>query len=96
MGIMDRAWLHLMLYSGLRTCEVRRLRLGDIQWESQRLHFEQSKGLKDRLVSWLPSVRSVVSLLPRSWWAMPGWACYGKVNKIPSEFGAYCSRFSLS
>jgi len=50
MGIMDRAWLHLMLYSGLRTCEVRRLRLGDIQWESQRLHIEQSKGLKDRLV----------------------------------------------
>ena len=50
MGVMDRAWLHLMLYSGLRTGEVRRLRLGDIQWESQRVRIEQSKGLKDRLV----------------------------------------------
>jgi integrase/recombinase XerD len=39
-----------MLYSGLRTCEVRRLRLDEIDWESRRLRIEQSKGLKDRLV----------------------------------------------
>jgi len=50
MGLMDRAWLHLMLYSGLRTCEIRRLQLEDIQWENQRIRIEQSKGLKDRLV----------------------------------------------
>jgi integrase len=29
---------------------VRRLRLGDIDWESRRIRIEQSKGLKDRLV----------------------------------------------
>jgi len=49
-GVMDRAWIHLMLYSGLRTCEVRRLRLGEIDWENRRIRIEQSKGLKDRLV----------------------------------------------
>jgi site-specific recombinase XerD len=50
MGIMDRAWLHLMLYSGLRTCEVRRLQVEDLDFENKRLRIEQSKGLKDRLV----------------------------------------------
>ena len=50
MGVMDRAWSHLMLYSGLRTCEVRRLRLGEIDWDGRRIRIEQSKGLKDRLV----------------------------------------------
>jgi integrase/recombinase XerD len=50
LGILDRAWMHLMLYSGLRTCEVRRLRLGDLDWENCRVRIEQSKGLKDRLV----------------------------------------------
>lgn len=50
MGVRDRAWVHLMLYSGLRTCEVRLMRLKDINWENRRIHIEQSKGLKDRLV----------------------------------------------
>jgi integrase/recombinase XerD len=50
MGIMDRAWIYLMLYSGLRTCEVRRLQMEDINFENKRIRIEQSKGLKDRLV----------------------------------------------
>jgi integrase/recombinase XerD len=50
MGVMDRAWVHLMLYSGLRTCEVRALRSNVIDWGSRRIRIEQSKGLKDRLV----------------------------------------------
>jgi site-specific recombinase XerD len=50
MGVLDRAWVHLMLQSGLRTCEVRRLRLDNIDWENRRIRIEQSKGLKDRLV----------------------------------------------
>ncbi len=50
MGLLDQAWVHLMLFSGLRSCEVRRLRLGDINWENRRIRIEQSKGLKDRLV----------------------------------------------
>ena len=50
LAVMDRAWIYLMLYSGLRTGEIRRLRLGDIDWENRRIRIEQSKGLKDRLV----------------------------------------------
>ncbi len=50
MGVMDRAWFLFMLYSGLRSAEVRRLKLSDIDWDNRRLRIEQSKGLKDRLV----------------------------------------------
>jgi len=49
-GLMDRAWVLLMLHSGLRNGEVRRLWLGDIDWPNRRVRIEQSKGLKDRLV----------------------------------------------
>jgi integrase len=54
MGIMDRAWFLLMLHSVLRSCEVRRLKLADIDWERRLLRIEQSKGLKDRLVPFIP------------------------------------------
>ncbi len=49
-AVMDRAWILLMLHSGLRTCEIRHLKLGDIDWERRTVRIEQSKGLKDRLV----------------------------------------------
>jgi site-specific recombinase XerD len=49
-GRMDRAWFLLMLHSGLRTGEIRRLTFPDIEWEAKRVRIEQSKGLKDRLV----------------------------------------------
>ncbi|MCA9933921.1 MAG: tyrosine-type recombinase/integrase [Ardenticatenaceae bacterium] len=49
-GVMDRAWWRLMLHSGLRVGEVRRLRLADIDLDGQRLRIVQSKGLKDRVV----------------------------------------------
>lgn len=47
-GRMDLAWFLLMLHCGLRTCEVRNLKLGDVDWAAKRLRIEQSKGLKDR------------------------------------------------
>ncbi len=50
MGLLDRAWFLLMLHSGLRTGEVRRLQLADIDGENRRVRIEQSKGLKDRIV----------------------------------------------
>lgn len=50
MGLLDRAWFLLMLHSGLRTGEVRRMQLADIDWGNRRVRIEQSKGLKDRLV----------------------------------------------
>jgi integrase len=47
---MDRAWFLLMLHSGLRTGEVRRLHLADLDLDGRRVRVEQSKGLKDRVV----------------------------------------------
>jgi integrase len=49
-GLLDLAWFLLMLHCGLRTCEVRHLKLGDIEWEAKRLRIEQSKALKDRYI----------------------------------------------
>lgn len=49
-GRLDLAWFLLMLHCGLRTCEVRTLKLGDIEWEAKRLRIEQSKGLQDRQI----------------------------------------------
>jgi site-specific recombinase XerD len=50
MGRMDLAWFLLMVFSGLRTGEVRRLKMTDIDWERRQIRIEQSKGLKDRIV----------------------------------------------
>jgi integrase/recombinase XerD len=47
---MDLAWFLLMLHCGLRSGEVRRLKMTDIQWDSRRVRIEQSKGLKDRQI----------------------------------------------
>ncbi len=49
-GLMDMAWFLLMLHSGLRTSEVRCLRLDQVEWETRRVRIVQSKGLKDRMV----------------------------------------------
>lgn len=49
-AVMDRAWFWLMLHSGLRTCEIRRLHLGDLNLAARQLRIEQSKGLQDRMV----------------------------------------------
>lgn len=49
-AVMDRAWFWLMWHSGLRTCEIRRLRLSDLNLETRQVRIEQSKGLQDRIV----------------------------------------------
>ena len=49
-ALLDRAWVLLMLHSGLRTGEIRRLRLSDLDLKARRVRIEQSKGLKDRMV----------------------------------------------
>ncbi|MEI2698740.1 MAG: site-specific integrase [Microthrixaceae bacterium] len=65
MGIMDRAWFLLMLHSGLRVGEVRRLRQDDLDLPGQRLRIEQSKGLKDRLAILSPAVvKAMEAYLP--------------------------------
>jgi len=50
LGRMDLAWFLLMLHCGLRTCEVRFMRLQDIDWQARKLRIEQGKGMQDRIV----------------------------------------------
>ncbi len=50
MGVLDMAWFLLMLHGGLRTGEIRRLKIQDIDWEGRKIRIEQSKGLKDRCI----------------------------------------------
>jgi site-specific recombinase XerD len=65
MGLMDRAWFLLMLHSGLRVGEVRRLRQADLDLPGQRVRLEQSKGLKDRLAILSTAVvRAMEAYLP--------------------------------
>ena len=49
-ALLDRAWLLLMLHSGLRTAEIRRLGLADLDVEKRQLRIEPGKGLQERLV----------------------------------------------
>jgi site-specific recombinase XerD len=49
-ALLDRAWCLLMLHCGLRSGEVRRLRLSDLDLQARRVRIEQSKGLKARAV----------------------------------------------
>ena len=55
-AMMDRAWVLLILHSGLRSSEVRHLRLGDLDLEKRQVRIEQGKGLQDRVVKCRPHV----------------------------------------
>jgi integrase/recombinase XerD len=46
---MDRAWFLLMLHSGLRTCEVRALRLGDVDLSQRTIHIRETKNQRERV-----------------------------------------------
>ncbi len=54
-GVLDRAWVWLMLYSGLRAGEVRRLKAADLDLKKRYVRIEQAKGLKDRRVRLTPA-----------------------------------------
>jgi integrase/recombinase XerD len=63
----DRAWLLLMLHSGLRTCEIRRLKWESVDLERRTLRIEQSKGQKSRVVFLSPpAVETLKALPPRA------------------------------
>lgn len=60
MSLMDHAWFLLMLHSGLRSGEIRFLRLTDIDWDRKHIRIERSKGLKDRLVPFSPAAAEAI------------------------------------
>jgi site-specific recombinase XerD len=47
---MDRAWILLMLHSGLRTCEVRNLKNSDIDFSRRIVMVREAKNRRDRIV----------------------------------------------
>jgi integrase len=63
---LDRAWLLLMLHSGLRTCEIRRLKWKSVDLEHRIIQIEQSKGLKSRVVFLSQPAIEALKALPRA------------------------------
>jgi len=63
---LDRAWIMLMLHCGLRTCEVRSLRWGDVDLQSQTIRIHESKGLQSRMVFLSPQTVQALNSLPRN------------------------------
>ena len=47
---MDRAWFLLMLHSGLRTCEIRALRLSDVDLCQRSIYIRETKNQRERVV----------------------------------------------
>ena len=80
-GLLDLAWFLLMLHCGMRTCEVRNLRLGDIDWDAKRLRIEQSKGLKDRHIYLDETVLNVLKAYL---------AVRGPADALPTNVFIYC------
>ena len=63
-NIKHRAMLMVMYGAGLRSCEVRKLRTGDIDSDRMTLHIRQSKGGKDRFALLSPAMLAVL----REYW----------------------------
>jgi integrase len=62
---MDRAWIILMLHSGLRTCEVRSLCWSDVDFPAQNIRIRESKGLRSRVVFLSPQTVQALNCLSR-------------------------------
>jgi len=62
---MDRAWIILMLHSGLRTCEVRSLRWCNVDLQAHTLRIHESKGLRSRVFFISSQSIQVLNNLPK-------------------------------
>jgi len=59
--LRDRAILRLLCVYGLRSGEVRRLRLEDLDWERERLHIVRSKSAREETLPLEPSVGNAIA-----------------------------------
>jgi site-specific recombinase XerD len=62
----DYAWILLMVYSGLRTCEIRNLRSQDVDLQRRMVQINESKGLRSRVVFLSVSTRNWLKQLPKT------------------------------
>jgi integrase len=95
-GLMDLAWFLLMLHSGLRTGEIRRLLPDAIDWERRLIRIVDSKGLRSRMAPFSTQVADALN----TWLAVRGEsrelpACVFIDRSLPLS-GSYCySRLKL-
>lgn len=59
-GYQDYALLQLMASYGVRSCQITQLRLQDIHWNSQQIHFRAVKGSKPLSLPLYPEVASAL------------------------------------
>ena len=62
----DYAWILLMAYSGLRTCEIRNLRWQDVDLQRRTVQIHESKGLRGRVVFFTESTQIALRKLPKA------------------------------
>jgi integrase len=63
---MDRAWILVMLHSGLRTCEVCSLRWCDVDLQAKTIRIHESKGFQSRVVFLSPQTIQALNCLARN------------------------------
>mgnify|MGYP001159177484 CR=1 FL=1 len=56
----DRAVVALLLYTGMRSCDVRDLKLTDIDWEKSTVKFRQGKTLGDVILPLRPVIGNLI------------------------------------
>ena len=58
--LFDRAWFYLLAHGGLRRCEVLNVRIGDCDFNHNRLRVRSGKGNRDRVIPMTAQLRQVL------------------------------------
>ena len=59
-SLLERAVMMLLLYTGMRSCDVAAIRLRDIDWEAETINIVQQKTAEPLAVAMLPAVGNAV------------------------------------
>lgn len=59
-SLLERAVMILLLYTGMRSCDVAAIRLHDIDWEAETINIVQQKTAEPLAVAMLPAVGNAV------------------------------------
>jgi integrase/recombinase XerC len=99
----DQAWILLMAYSGLRTCEIRSLLWQDIDLKRRTVRIKESKGLRSRVVFMSqPMIKALKKLSKHSEYVftfngqpLSNRSCQSKLNTIGKKCGIHVSPHQL-
>lgn len=59
-SLLERAAMMLLLYTGMRSCDVAAIRLCDIDWETEKINIVQQKTAEPLAVAMLPAVGNAI------------------------------------